>query len=69
MSQAKPSSLVCSNIKALTGKIFYLDLPSNKTAVSLESDIKELGGVRQISILGCIYDVRKVEMSKKNTQL
>uniref|UniRef100_H3BVV2 BRCT domain-containing protein n=1 Tax=Tetraodon nigroviridis TaxID=99883 RepID=H3BVV2_TETNG len=31
-------------IKPLTGKVFYLDLPSNKTTESLESDIKELGG-------------------------
>lgn len=60
-SQAKPSPLVSSHIKLLIGKIFYLDLPSNKTTVSLERDIKELGGVRQIYILGHIYDFRKVE--------
>ncbi|XP_019747647.1 protein DBF4 homolog A isoform X2 [Hippocampus comes] len=30
--------------KPLSGKVFYLDLPSNKTAESLERDIKNLGG-------------------------
>lgn len=62
-SQAKPSPLVSSHIKLLIGKIFYLDLPSNKTTESLERDIKELGGVRQISILGHIYDFRNVEIA------
>lgn len=66
-SQAKPSPLVSSHIKLLIGKIFYLDLPSNKTTESLERDIKELGGVRQISILGHIYDFRKVEIAHTHT--
>ncbi|KAK2844572.1 hypothetical protein Q5P01_011231 [Channa striata] len=35
----------CSGqVKPLAGKVFYLDLPSNKTAETLECDIKELGG-------------------------
>lgn len=60
---AAASPLVSSHIKLLIGKIFYLDLPSNKTTESLERDIKELGGVRQISILGHIYDFGNVEIT------
>ncbi|XP_038567400.1 protein DBF4 homolog A [Micropterus salmoides] len=46
LSQAKPISRVSSpaKIKPFAGKVFYLDLPSNKRADTLESDIKELGG-------------------------
>lgn len=49
LSQAKPTSLVTSpaQVKPLAGKVFYLDLPSNRTAETLERDIKLLGGVRQ----------------------
>lgn len=50
VTQAKPVSLVSPHITPFTGKVFYLDLPSNKTTESLESDIKELGGVRQMWI-------------------
>ncbi|KAM7383490.1 hypothetical protein PAMP_003136 [Pampus punctatissimus] len=31
-------------VKPFTGKVFYLDLPSNRTVETLERDIKELGG-------------------------
>ncbi|XP_039972664.1 protein DBF4 homolog A [Xiphias gladius] len=46
LSQAKPTSRVPSfaQVKPFAGKVFYLDLPSNRTAETLESDIKELGG-------------------------
>lgn len=49
LSRAKPTSSVSSSahVKPFAGKVFYLDLPSNKTTETLESDIKELGGVRQ----------------------
>lgn len=49
LSQAKPTSLVSSpaQVRPFAGKVFYLDLPSNRVAERLESDIKELGGVRQ----------------------
>ncbi|XP_062395063.1 protein DBF4 homolog A [Sardina pilchardus] len=33
-----------SSIRSLTGKIFYLDLPSNKRSTRLENDIQTLGG-------------------------
>ena len=52
VTQVKPLSLVSTHIKSLTGKLFYLDLPSIQTTESLESDIKKLGGVRQILIFG-----------------
>lgn len=52
MTQVKPLSLVSTHIKSLTGKLFYLDLPSIQTTESLEIDIKKLGGVRQILIFG-----------------
>ncbi|KAM8735145.1 protein DBF4 homolog A [Acanthopagrus schlegelii] len=46
LSQTKPISLVPSlaQVKPFAGKVFYLDLPSNRTAETLERDIKELGG-------------------------
>ncbi|XP_073340969.1 protein DBF4 homolog A [Pagrus major] len=46
LSQAKPTSLVPSRaqVKPFAGKVFYLDLPSNRIAETLERDIKELGG-------------------------
>lgn len=49
LSQAKPTSFVSSpaQVKPFAGKVFYLDLPSNRIAETLESDIKLLGGVRQ----------------------
>ncbi|XP_056143011.1 protein DBF4 homolog A [Lampris incognitus] len=33
-----------TQVKPLTGKVFYLDLPSNGKAAALENDIKQLGG-------------------------
>lgn len=36
------SHIICA--KPLTGKVFYLDLASNRVAETLESDIKDLGG-------------------------
>ncbi|XP_041648342.1 protein DBF4 homolog A [Cheilinus undulatus] len=39
LSQAKPAQ-----VKPFAGKVFYLDLPSNRGAETLERDIKELGG-------------------------
>ncbi|CAB1420106.1 unnamed protein product [Pleuronectes platessa] len=47
LSQAKPPSLVSSSArnKPFAGKVFYLDLPSNRTAETLERDIKQLGGI------------------------
>ncbi|XP_044065319.1 protein DBF4 homolog A [Siniperca chuatsi] len=46
LSQAKPTSRVSfpAQVKPFAGKVFYLDLPSNRIAETLESDIKELGG-------------------------
>lgn len=45
VSQAKQRSLLSSAlVRPFAGKLFFLDLPSNKTAETLESDIKELGG-------------------------
>ncbi|KAM9353071.1 protein DBF4 homolog A [Symphorus nematophorus] len=46
LSQAKPTTLVSSTaqVKPFAGKVFYLDLPSNRISETLESDIKELGG-------------------------
>lgn len=35
-----------TQIKPFAGKVFYLDLPSNRQAEALENDIKQLGGVR-----------------------
>lgn len=45
LSQAKRTS-VPTQVKPFAGKVFYLDLPSNRVAETLESDIKQLGGVR-----------------------
>lgn len=45
-SQDKPTSLSAC-IKPFAGKVFYLDLPSNRITETLENDIKELGGVRK----------------------
>ncbi|CAJ1062234.1 protein DBF4 homolog A [Xyrichtys novacula] len=39
LSQVKPA-----NVVPFAGKVFYLDLPSNRIAEKLELDIKELGG-------------------------
>lgn len=36
--------------KPLAGKVFYLDLPSNRITDTLERNIKELGGVSQNQI-------------------
>ncbi|XP_047453673.1 protein DBF4 homolog A [Mugil cephalus] len=46
LNQAKRASLLSSAALVLpfAGKVFYLDLPSNRTAETLESDIKALGG-------------------------
>lgn len=48
LSQAKPASCVSTSaqVKPFAGKVFYLDLPSNRKTETLESDIKDLGGVR-----------------------
>lgn len=48
MTQAnRTSRLSCPvSCKPFAGKVFYLDLPSNRTSETLESDIKQLGGVR-----------------------
>uniref|UniRef100_A0A3Q2VKH7 DBF4-CDC7 kinase regulatory subunit n=1 Tax=Haplochromis burtoni TaxID=8153 RepID=A0A3Q2VKH7_HAPBU len=43
LSQAKRTS-VPTQVKPFAGKVFYLDLPSNRVAETLESDIKQLGG-------------------------
>uniref|UniRef100_A0A3Q0RQI2 Protein DBF4 homolog A n=1 Tax=Amphilophus citrinellus TaxID=61819 RepID=A0A3Q0RQI2_AMPCI len=43
LSQAKRTSLP-AQVKPFAGKVFYLDLPSNRVAETLESDIKQLGG-------------------------
>uniref|UniRef100_A0A3Q4MFH4 Protein DBF4 homolog A n=1 Tax=Neolamprologus brichardi TaxID=32507 RepID=A0A3Q4MFH4_NEOBR len=43
LSQAKHTS-VPTQVKPFAGKVFYLDLPSNRVAETLESDIKQLGG-------------------------
>ncbi|KAG7474598.1 DBF4-like A [Solea senegalensis] len=46
LSQTKPTSHVSSSThsKPFAGRVFYLDLPSNRTTEILESDIKQLGG-------------------------
>lgn len=48
-SRDKPTSGVTAHahIKPLAGKVFYLDLPSNRISDTLESDIRALGGVSQ----------------------
>ncbi|XP_030012877.1 protein DBF4 homolog A [Sphaeramia orbicularis] len=47
VSQAKPSSCVSCPVEAapFAGKVFYLDLPSNRMAQTLERDIQDLGGI------------------------
>lgn len=40
--------------KPLAGKVFYLDLPSNQITDTLESNIRELGGVSQNLIFSCL---------------
>lgn len=48
LSQAKPTCGSSSaQAKPFAGKVFYLDLPSNRIAEMLENDIKDLGGVRK----------------------
>lgn len=42
-TQEKRQTTSCT--KPLTGKVFYLDLPSNKRSETLENDIQTLGGV------------------------
>ncbi|XP_029958708.1 protein DBF4 homolog A isoform X1 [Salarias fasciatus] len=46
LNPAKQKSHLSSStrIKPFAGKVFYLDLPSNRVAETLERDIKELGG-------------------------
>ncbi|XP_051812271.1 protein DBF4 homolog A [Acanthochromis polyacanthus] len=46
LSHAKQTSLVSSaaKVRPFAGKVFYLDLPSNRIAERLEADIKDLGG-------------------------
>ncbi|CAN9514219.1 unnamed protein product [Ophioblennius macclurei] len=46
LNPAKQKSSLPSSarVKPFAGKVFYLDLPSNRTAETLERDIKELGG-------------------------
>ncbi|TNN75717.1 Protein DBF4 A [Liparis tanakae] len=45
LSQAKPTCGSSSaQAKPFAGKVFYLDLPSNRIAEMLENDIKDLGG-------------------------
>ncbi|XP_037640691.1 protein DBF4 homolog A [Sebastes umbrosus] len=45
LSQAKTRCLPSpAQLKPFAGKVFYLDLPSNRIAETLESDIKDLGG-------------------------
>ncbi|XP_010900801.1 protein DBF4 homolog A [Esox lucius] len=43
-NQAKPCESYPAQTKPFNGKIFYLDLPSNRRAEALENDIKRLGG-------------------------
>ncbi|XP_059195548.1 protein DBF4 homolog A [Centropristis striata] len=46
LSKAKPTRVSSPvQVKPFAGKVFYLDLPSNRTAETLESDIKDLGGI------------------------
>lgn len=45
----KPTSGGSTHVpnKPLVGKVFYLDLPSNRITDTLEMNIKEFGGVSQ----------------------
>uniref|UniRef100_A0A3B5MPA5 DBF4-CDC7 kinase regulatory subunit n=1 Tax=Xiphophorus couchianus TaxID=32473 RepID=A0A3B5MPA5_9TELE len=44
-SVRKAKQTSSSQVKPFAGKVFYLDLQSNRTAETLESDIKQLGGI------------------------
>ncbi|XP_061574355.1 protein DBF4 homolog A [Cololabis saira] len=45
VSQAKQTQVSShAQVRPFAGKVFFLDLPSNRKAETLESDIKELGG-------------------------
>ncbi|XP_028326793.1 protein DBF4 homolog A [Gouania willdenowi] len=46
LTKTKQPSLISSRVqvKPFAGKVFYLDLPSNRTAETLETDIRQLGG-------------------------
>ncbi|KAL7394005.1 hypothetical protein ABVT39_019243 [Epinephelus coioides] len=45
LNQAKPTCVSSpAQVRPFAGKVFYLDLPSNRVAETLESDIKDLGG-------------------------
>ncbi|XP_042346199.1 protein DBF4 homolog A [Plectropomus leopardus] len=45
LTQSKPTRVSSpAQVKPFAGKVFYLDLPSNRLAETLESDIKDLGG-------------------------
>lgn len=44
-AKEKHQKVTSGSVKPLTGKIFYLDLPSNKRNETLENDIQTLGGV------------------------
>ncbi|XP_037309091.2 protein DBF4 homolog A [Pungitius pungitius] len=46
LSEAKPTCVsAAAQVKPFAGKVFYLDLPSNRIADALESDIEYLGGI------------------------
>ncbi|XP_034730838.1 protein DBF4 homolog A [Etheostoma cragini] len=46
LSQAKPTCVSSTaQVKPFAGKLFYLDLPSNRIAETLEKDIINLGGI------------------------
>ncbi|XP_032375379.1 protein DBF4 homolog A isoform X2 [Etheostoma spectabile] len=46
LSQAKPTCVSSTaQVKPFAGKLFYLDLPSNRIAETLENDITNLGGI------------------------
>ncbi|XP_040020433.2 protein DBF4 homolog A isoform X1 [Gasterosteus aculeatus] len=46
LSQSKPTCVTAAvQVKPFAGKVFYLDLPSNRIADILESDIGYLGGI------------------------
>lgn len=52
LSQSKPTCVTAAvQVKPFAGKVFYLDLPSNRIADILESDIGYLGGVRENVVL------------------
>lgn len=49
--------------KPLTGKVFYLDIPSNILSEKIAKDIKELGGVSQQ--LYCILVIKNIQIILK----